>query len=73
MDLMPWILVIQLWSDTPPPIQMVYRKEYPNYAECMEARKEWIEKKFVALCGVKIETNNNAHQNVELDPTKTSR
>ena len=73
MDLMPWILVIQLWSDTPPPIQMVYRKEYPNYAECMEARKEWIEKKFVALCGVKVENNKNASQNVEPDSTKSSR
>jgi hypothetical protein len=35
---------------------MIYNKEYPNYAECMEARKEWIEKKFVAICGVKNET-----------------
>ena len=72
MDLLPWILVIQLWTDTPPAIQMVYRKEYPNYAECMEARKEWIEKKFVALCGVKIETNKNAHKDLEINSSKTT-
>jgi hypothetical protein len=72
MDLMPWILVVQLWADTPPEIQMVYRKEYPNYAACMEARKEWIEKQFVALCGVKVETNKDAYQNLEINSSKTT-
>jgi hypothetical protein len=73
MDLMPWILVIQLWSDPPPAIQMVYRKEYATYTQCMEARKEWIEKRFVALCGVKVEINKDAYQHLEIDPSKTTR
>lgn len=73
MDLMPWILIVQLWTDPPPAIQMVYRKEYPTYAECMEARKEWIEKKLVALCGVKVETNKDAHTNLDSTSKKASR
>ena len=62
MDLVPWILIVQLWTDPPPAIQMVYRKEYPTYAECMEARKEWIEKKFVAICGVKTINENQKNR-----------
>lgn len=73
MDLMPWILIVQLWTDPPPAIQMVYRKEYPTYAECMEARKEWIEKKLVALCGVKVETSKDAHTNLESNSKKVAR
>ena len=53
LDLMPWILVVQLWSDPPPRMKFVYSKVYPNYQECMEARKEWDNKGFVALCSVK--------------------
>lgn len=62
MDLLPWILIVQLWSDPPPKIQMVYRKEYPNYEQCMEARKEWIEKNFVAICGVKTVNENQKNR-----------
>jgi hypothetical protein len=53
LDLMPWILVVQLWSDPPPRMKFVYSKVYSNYQECMEARKEWDNKGFVALCSVK--------------------
>jgi hypothetical protein len=53
LDLMPWILVVQLWSDPPPAMKFIYKKEYPNYQECMTARKEWDNKGFVALCSVK--------------------
>ena len=45
IDLLPWILVVQIWSDPPPKIQLVYRKELPDYSTCMQARKEWEEKK----------------------------
>lgn len=71
MDLAPWILIVQLWTDTPPAIKMVYRKEYPNYEQCMAARKEWIDKKLVAICGVKSETNKDASTNLESTAKKT--
>ncbi len=53
MDLMTWVLIVQLWSDPPPKIKLVYTKEYPSYEACMEARKEWLNKEFVVICGVK--------------------
>ena len=61
MELLPWILIVQLWTEAPPKIAMVYSKEYPNYAECMEARKEWVEKKLVAMCGVKNENSKTSN------------
>jgi len=53
LDLMPWILVVQLWTDPPPQIKFIYKKEYPDYQACMDARKEWDGKGFVAICAVK--------------------
>lgn len=73
IDLIPWILIVQLWDDPPPKMKFVYSKVYPNYAECMAARKEWDDKGLVAICGVKGETNKDAHKNVESNQTKTSR
>jgi len=49
MELLPWILIVQLWTDPPPKMKFVYSKVYPNYAECMEARKEWDNKGLVAI------------------------
>lgn len=62
LDLMPWILVVQLWSDPPPKMKFIYKKEYPNYQECMTARKEWDDKGFVALCSVKAPTDQGKKQ-----------
>jgi hypothetical protein len=62
LDLMPWILVVQLWSDPPPKMKFIYKKEYPNYQECMTARKEWDNKGFVALCSVKAPTDQGKKQ-----------
>ena len=62
LDLMPWILIVQLWTDPPPRMKFVYKKEYPNYAECMSARKEWDGKGFVALCSVKPNKDNDNKQ-----------
>jgi hypothetical protein len=59
LDLMPWILVVQLWTDPPPQMKFVYKKEYPNYQECMDARKDWDDKGFVALCAVKPPNEND--------------
>ncbi len=39
IDLLPWILIVQLWTDPPPKMKFIYKKEYTNYAECMEARR----------------------------------
>jgi len=53
LDLMPWILVVQLWTDPPPTMKFVYKKEYPTYEECITARQEWDQKKLVAICSPK--------------------
>jgi hypothetical protein len=53
MDIAAWILIVQVWTDPPPKISIVYTKPYTSYEQCMEARKEWIEKKLVALCSPK--------------------
>ena len=59
LDLMPWILIVQLWSDPPPKMKFVYSKVYPNYVECMDARREWNNKGFVAICSVKPPKEND--------------
>lgn len=53
LDLMPWILIVQLWTDPPPQIKFIYKKEYSDYKECMTARRDWDNKGFVAICAVK--------------------
>lgn len=72
IDLLPWILIVQIWTENPPAIKLVYRKEYSSYEQCMEARKEWIDKKFVAICGVKGETDKDASKNLETSTRKTA-
>ena len=59
MDLMPWLLIIQLWTDPPPKIKFIYSKEYPNYEACMTARQEWIDRNrppadYQVMCSVKL-------------------
>lgn len=49
-----WLLMVKLWSDPPPKIQIVYKKEYATQEECMQARKEWLGKKLEAMCMVKV-------------------
>lgn len=49
-----WLLMVQLWTDPPPKIQMVYKKEYATQEECMKAREEWLQKKFETMCMVKV-------------------
>ena len=53
MDVYVWILMVQLWSDPPPAIKLMYTKEYATYEECMEARKEYMPA-YVAICGQKV-------------------
>lgn len=54
MEIVVWVLSIQLWSDPPPRNQLIYNKEYPTYNECMEARKEWERTNFKAFCLMKV-------------------
>ena len=52
MDVYVWILIVQLWSDPPPKIKLMYTKEYATYEECMEASKEYMPV-YVAICSIK--------------------
>ena len=51
-----WLLSVQIWSDPPPKIQIVYTKEYATHQECMTERQKWEEKKLVSLC---LQKNKN--------------
>lgn len=73
LDLLPWILIVQLWDDPPPKMKFIYKKEYPNYAECMTARKEWDNKGLVAICGVKSEASKDGQENMVGDKGKATR
>lgn len=49
-----WVLSIQLWTDPPPKIKLIYTKEYLTYEECMKAREEWEKiKEYTSLCLMK--------------------
>jgi hypothetical protein len=52
-----YLLSVQLWTESPPRIQIVYTKEYATYEECMRERAKWNEKKLVALCLTKVKKN----------------
>ena len=54
MEIIVWVLSIQLWTDPPPAIKMVYTKEFATQAECMQARAEWEKTKFQSLCLMKV-------------------
>ncbi len=53
-----WLLMVELWTDPPPKIQIVYKKEYATQEECMAAREEWLQKKFETMCMVKVRDVN---------------
>ena len=48
------MLSVQLWTETPPQIKLVYTKEYPTYEECMQNREIWALKNFKSFCLLKI-------------------
>jgi hypothetical protein len=52
-----YLLSVQLWTEPPPKIQLVYTKEYATHEECMRERAKWDEKKLVALCLMKVKKN----------------
>lgn len=51
--LITWVLSVQLWTDPPPAIKMVYSKEFATREECFVEKEKW-DKKFVSLCLVKV-------------------
>jgi hypothetical protein len=54
MEIVVWILSVQLWTDPPPAIKFVYTKEFPTHEECMAARSEWEKTKFNSFCLMKV-------------------
>lgn len=44
-----WLLSVQIWTDPPPKIQVVYTKEYNTREECFVEKEKW-ENQFVSLC-----------------------
>jgi len=57
-----WLLSVQIWSDPPPKIQVVYTKEYATHQECMTEKKKWEEKNLVSLCLQKIKDGRTIPQ-----------
>lgn len=49
-----WLLSVQLWTESPPKIALIYQKEFVSHEECMRERAIWDEKKLVALCLTKV-------------------
>lgn len=48
-----YVLSVQLWTDPPPKIEVIYQKEFSTHEECMKERAVWDQKKLVALCLLK--------------------
>jgi hypothetical protein len=53
-----WVLSIQLWTDPPPAIKLVYTKEFATREECMQARESWTQTPFQSLCLTKTKNVN---------------
>lgn len=48
-----WVLSVQVWTDPPPAIKIVWSREFATREECMLEKEKW-DKKFVALCLTKV-------------------
>lgn len=48
-----YLLSVQIWTDPPPSIKVMYTKEFPTREECFAEKAKW-ENKFVSLCLEKI-------------------
>lgn len=53
-----WVLSIQLWTDPPPAIKIVYTKEFETREKCMQAREEWTKTPYQSLCLTKTKNGN---------------
>lgn len=54
-----WVLSIQLWTDPPPAIKLVYTKEFSTREECMQAREQWTKTPYQSLCLTKNKNVNS--------------
>ncbi len=54
MEIIVWVLSVQLWQDPPPRMLFVYNKEYSTYEECMHNREIWAVKDFKSFCLLKV-------------------
>lgn len=54
-----WVLSIQLWTDPPPAIKLIYTKEFATREECMQAREQWAKTPYQSLCLVKNKNVNS--------------
>ena len=50
MDIVVWLLTVQLWTEPGPQMKFVYTKEYATYEACMEAREHWAQRDFPSFC-----------------------
>jgi hypothetical protein len=55
MEIIVWILSVQLWTETDK-IKFVYTKEYSTYEQCMDARETWATKEFRSFCLIKYKS-----------------
>jgi hypothetical protein len=53
-----WVLSIQLWTDPPPAIKLIYTKEFETREECMQAREQWANTPYQSLCLTKTKNVN---------------
>ena len=57
-----WVLSVQLWTDPPPAIKLIYTKEFTTREDCMQAREQWIKTPYQSLCLTKIKHVNSVGQ-----------
>lgn len=55
-----WVLSVQLWTEPPPKIQLIYTKEFPTEQECFQERARWANTNFKSLCLLKIKNQNGS-------------
>jgi hypothetical protein len=48
-----WILLVYLWTDPPPKILIVYKKEFDSYEQCWNEQEKWIDKFSMTTCELK--------------------
>lgn len=55
-----WVLSVQLWTEPPPKIQLVYTKEFPTEQECLQERERWTNTNYKSFCLLKVK-NRDGH------------
>ncbi len=58
-----WVLSVQLWTDPPPKIAIIYSKEFSSREECLKEKQKWENKEFTSLCLFKTQSTNSIKGN----------